>query len=79
MNVKMVSCLKKTGLTSIAQIRLKILVWAIFRSGKGENVIDRKDGYIISKEICKSRFERRSKMPYITIESGVLTDAQKEE
>ena len=30
-------------------------------------------------EINKSRFERRSKMPYITIESGVLTDAQKEQ
>ena len=30
-------------------------------------------------EIYKSRFERRSKMPYITIESGVLTDAQKEQ
>ena len=32
-----------------------------------------------TKEICKSRFERRSKMPYITIESGVLTDTQKEQ
>jgi len=30
-----------------AQIRLKNLVWAIFFfvQGKGENVIDRKDGY----------------------------------
>ncbi len=29
-----------------AQIRLKNLVWAIFLvQGKGENVIDRKDGY----------------------------------
>ena len=31
---------------SIAPIRLKNLVWAIFFvQGKGENVIDRKDGY----------------------------------
>jgi len=37
---------KKQAWRSIAQIRLKNLVWAIFFvQGKGENVIDRKDGY----------------------------------
>ena len=46
MNVKMVFLFEENRPDEAStQIRLKILVWVIFFvQGKGENVIDRKDG-----------------------------------
>ena len=55
---------------------------AVYQSVFGGDVypsLEEKVANLLFNEIDRSRFERRSKMPYITIESGVLTDAQKEQ
>ena len=76
------------GLTTVLRLFLKRKLWYYYHGSNEQRVIEkiRLLFFIVNeltcaiiKQINKSRFERRSKMPYITIESGVLTDAQKEQ